>query len=87
MPDFVNYICPQFTRTHINFQRVPVVDTSNPFIALAALGVRRVSTGSALARAAYGSLVTAARELRTAGTFTYLDAAISASELDAALTS
>ncbi len=33
MPDFVNYICPQFTRTHINFQRVPVVDTSNPFIA------------------------------------------------------
>jgi len=33
MPDFVNYICPQFTKTHINFQRVPVVDTSNPFIA------------------------------------------------------
>ncbi len=33
MPDFVNYITPQFTRTHINFQRVPVVDTSNPFIA------------------------------------------------------
>ena len=33
MPDYVNYICPQFTRTHINFQRVPVVDTSNPFIA------------------------------------------------------
>jgi len=33
MPDYVNYICPQFTRTHINFQRVPVVDTSDPFIA------------------------------------------------------
>jgi phosphoribulokinase len=33
MPDFVNYICPQFSRTHVNFQRVPVVDTSNPFIA------------------------------------------------------
>jgi len=33
MPDFVHYICPQFSRTHINFQRVPVVDTSNPFIA------------------------------------------------------
>jgi len=33
MPDYVHYICPQFTRTHINFQRVPVVDTSNPFIA------------------------------------------------------
>jgi phosphoribulokinase len=33
MPDYVNYICPQFTQTHINFQRVPTVDTSNPFIA------------------------------------------------------
>jgi phosphoribulokinase len=33
MHDYVHYIVPQFQRTHINFQRVPVVDTSNPFIA------------------------------------------------------
>ncbi len=33
MPDYVHYICPQFTETDINFQRVPTVDTSNPFIA------------------------------------------------------
>jgi phosphoribulokinase len=33
MPDYINYICPQFTHTDINFQRVPTVDTSNPFIA------------------------------------------------------
>jgi len=33
MHDYVHYICPQFTRTDINFQRVPTVDTSNPFIA------------------------------------------------------
>lgn len=33
MPDYVNYICPQFSLTDINFQRVPIVDTSNPFIA------------------------------------------------------
>lgn len=33
MPDYVNYICPQFSKTHVNFQRVPCVDTSNPFIA------------------------------------------------------
>ena len=33
MPDYVNYICPQFVHTHVNFQRVPTVDTSNPFIA------------------------------------------------------
>ena len=32
MPDYVNYICPQFAETDINFQRVPTVDTSNPFI-------------------------------------------------------
>jgi phosphoribulokinase len=33
MPDYVNHICPQFSRTHVNFQRVPTVDTSNPFVA------------------------------------------------------
>ncbi|GAA0614996.1 phosphoribulokinase [Sporichthya brevicatena] len=33
MPDYVNYMCPQFSRTDVNFHRVPVVDTSNPFIA------------------------------------------------------
>ncbi len=33
MPDYINYITPQFARTHINFQRVPIVDTSNPFVA------------------------------------------------------
>jgi phosphoribulokinase len=33
MPDYVSHICPQFSRTHVNFQRVPIVDTSNPFIA------------------------------------------------------
>jgi phosphoribulokinase len=33
MPDYINYITPQFTYTDINFQRVATVDTSNPFIA------------------------------------------------------
>ncbi len=33
MHDYVHYICPQFAITDINFQRVPIVDTSNPFIA------------------------------------------------------
>ena len=32
MPDYINHITPQFSRTDINFQRVPTVDTSNPFI-------------------------------------------------------
>ncbi len=38
MPDYVHYITPQFSRTHINFQRVPTVDTSNPFAAVAIPG-------------------------------------------------
>lgn len=33
MPDYIEMICPQFGETDINFQRVPTVDTSNPFIA------------------------------------------------------
>ena len=31
MPDYIEHIVPQYSRTHINFQRVPTVDTSNPF--------------------------------------------------------
>lgn len=33
MYDYTHYITPQFSRTDINFQRVPIVDTSNPFAA------------------------------------------------------
>ncbi len=33
MEDYISFITPQFSRTHINFQRVPTVDTSNPFSA------------------------------------------------------
>ena len=33
MPDYIDYICPQFSETDINFQRIPTVDTSNAFIA------------------------------------------------------
>jgi len=33
MSDYVHYMTPQYSSTHINFQRVPLVDTSNPFIA------------------------------------------------------
>ncbi len=33
MHDYVHVICPQFVQTDINFQRVPIVDTSDPFVA------------------------------------------------------
>jgi len=35
MPDYVRFVTPQFSLTDINFQRVPTVDTSNPFVARA----------------------------------------------------
>ena len=47
---------------------------------LASIGVRRVSTGSALASAAYGALVAGARELREAGTSRYAEAGITGRE-------
>lgn len=34
MPDYIRYITPQFSRTDINFQRIPLIDTSNPFEAV-----------------------------------------------------
>lgn len=51
---------------------------------LAGAGVRRVSTGGALAWAAYGALVTAARELMDTGTSTYLESALPHDLRDAA---
>lgn len=51
---------------------------------LARLGVRRVSTGGALAKGAFGALLRAADELREAGTSTYAGEAIDESELKAA---
>jgi 2-methylisocitrate lyase-like PEP mutase family enzyme len=51
---------------------------------LAAAGVRRVSTGSLLAAAAYGALVAGARELQTSGTSKYAESRVTADELQTA---
>jgi len=51
--------------------------------ALSELGVKRVSVGSALSRAALGAFLRAAQEMRTHGTFTFADAAVSFRELSA----
>ena len=51
---------------------------------LSALGVKRVSVGSGLARAALGGFLRAAREMRESGTFTWAAGAVSSlSELTA----
>lgn len=52
---------------------------------LESVGVRRVSTGGSLARAAYGALVAGAQELLTQGTSSYTAAGASGDELEAAL--
>ena len=49
---------------------------------MAALGVRRISVGGALARAAWGGFARAARELAQAGTFTGFSIALPSSELE-----
>ena len=48
---------------------------------LSAIGVKRISAGSALARAALGAVLRAAREMRTSGTFTFSDQAVSYKEI------
>jgi len=51
--------------------------------ALSALGVKRVSVGSALARAAFGALLRADREMRGAGTFHFAEDAVPFAEITA----
>jgi 2-methylisocitrate lyase-like PEP mutase family enzyme len=50
---------------------------------LSAIGVRRVSLGSGLARAAFGSLFNAAREMREQGTFAFAEEAPSSRDIGA----
>ena len=52
---------------------------------LAASGVRRISVGGALARAALGSLLAAAEEIQTHGTFSYGTSAMPLGRLNAIL--
>jgi 2-methylisocitrate lyase-like PEP mutase family enzyme len=49
--------------------------------ALSAMGVRRISVGSALSRAAYGAFLSAAREMREHGTFTFAEKAVKFKEI------
>ena len=56
---------------------------ANTVAALSALGVRRISTGGALSRAALGAFLRAAREIAEHGTFTFADEAVSYRELSA----
>jgi 2-methylisocitrate lyase-like PEP mutase family enzyme len=63
----------------VNALPLPGVDAAQ----LSAIGVRRISVGSALARAAYGAFLEAAHELRGPGTFTFSEKTISFRDLSA----
>jgi len=52
---------------------------------LEALGVRRISTGGALARSAWGEFMRTAREIAGSGTFESLSRAVSGRDLNAAM--
>lgn len=58
--------------------------SSPTFAQLAAAGVKRVSTGSALSRAALASFLQGARELRSSGTFTFANDAVPFREINEA---
>ena len=49
---------------------------------LSQLGVKRVSTGGALARAAFGAVLRAAMEMRDHGTFHFVDSAIGSRDIN-----
>jgi 2-methylisocitrate lyase-like PEP mutase family enzyme len=53
---------------------------------LSALGVKRISVGSALSRAALGAFLRAAREMREHGTFTFAEAAVNYRDINAMFT-
>jgi 2-methylisocitrate lyase-like PEP mutase family enzyme len=84
-------VSPGDIRRVVEAVRVPVnvlALRDGPSVAeLAALGVRRVSTGGALARAAFGAALAAATQLRETGTSTYLDGVATWRDLVAALRS
>ena len=80
---------PQQIRRLVEAVELPVnvlAMRSGPAIPeLAALGVRRISTGGSLARAAYGAIASAAAELQGPGTSTYLDGVITWADFGAAV--
>lgn len=84
-------VSPDHIRRVVEAVRVPVnvlaLRDGPPIAELVTLGVRRVSTGGALARVAYGAMLAAATQLRDTGTSTYLDGLATWGDLVAALRS
>lgn len=82
LPDLaaVRAVCEALSKP-VNFM-VGIKGKSFSVAELAAAGVRRISLATSLYRTAMTGLVTAAREIKDAGTFGFLDGAITTSELN-----
>ena len=79
----VRTVCESLTRP-VNFM-VGIPGKSFSVAELAAAGVRRVSLATSLYRAAMTGLIQAAREIRTSGTFGYLDSMVGSAQFAAHL--
>jgi 2-methylisocitrate lyase-like PEP mutase family enzyme len=62
---------------------MPLQDVHFTFAELSEIGVKRVSVGSALSRAALGAFLRAAREMKQQGTFTFADEAVPYADVSA----
>ncbi len=82
LPDLaaVRTVCSSLSKP-VNFM-VALKDKSFSVAELAAAGVRRISLATSLYRSAMTGLIAAAREVKDAGTFSFLDTAITTPEIN-----
>ena len=80
-PDAIRTVCASVGKP-VNVV-IGIKGMAMPVGELAALGVRRISLGSSLSRAALGAFLRAAREIREAGTFSYIGDALPSPEANA----
>ena len=83
-PDDIRTLCASVTKAVNVVMGLVGASTGALTVAeLAALGVKRISVGSAMSRAALGAFVRAAREIRERGTFAFAKDAISYTDANA----
>jgi 2-methylisocitrate lyase-like PEP mutase family enzyme len=86
-PDDIRTVCTSVGRpVNVVMGLVGVNNASFSVAQLAALGVRRISVGSAMSRAALGAFARAAREIAERGTFEFAREAMSYAEANALMT-
>lgn len=83
-PEDIRTLCSSVSRpVNVLMEAVDLNHRDLTVADLAALGVKRISLGSALSRAAFGAFIRAARELRDSGTRNFANEAVSYAALSA----